>query len=250
MLIASISIFCRKRTTGASSTSAATSCDSTVAPPSSSVTSKSNSPPASDSIMSFALLPWASIWRISLSCSTITHSGESWVANLMRSAASWSVGSEAPMKSRLPRLPSTSSWYWCAVLASTMFLGSFCRSTALRSTSGSASAADKACASSSDLTAPAATAAATKPVLRSRADLAMSSAALALSLPALTSTLATPVRDDLAVSTTVSAAMGGSARGPIEGIIADPATPVNAGPQSVIRSRAPAVTTGCGDWSG
>jgi hypothetical protein len=43
--------------------------------------------------------------------------------------------------------------------------------------------------------------------LRSRAALAMSSAALALSFPALTNTLATPVKVDGAGSTRVSVAM-------------------------------------------
>ena len=204
--MASISIFCRKRTTGASSTSATTSPPSGAAA-SSSVTSKSKSAVASDSSTSLALVPWLSSSRASLSYSTMTHSGVSWVANLMRSTASWSVGSAAPMKSRLPRLPSTMSWYWLAILGSTRLRGSFCKSTAARSTSGRASDVDNVCASSSGFIAPPLTTAATKLLLRSRALLLSSSAILALSLPALTRTRATPVRVDGGDSTSVSAAI-------------------------------------------
>ena len=93
----------------------------------SSVTSNSKSPEASASIVSFVLAPVPSSALASLSCSTITHSGESCVANLIRSAASWSVGSAPPMKMRLPRLPRTTIWYCAASLASMMFFGSFLR---------------------------------------------------------------------------------------------------------------------------
>ena len=57
----------------------------------------------------------------------MTHSGDSWVANLMRSTASWSVGSAPPMNSRLPRLPSTTTWYCAASFGSMTFLGSLRR---------------------------------------------------------------------------------------------------------------------------
>ena len=206
MLIASMSIFCRKRTTGASSTSTVISAFS-GAGPSSSVTSKSKSPPASDSMTSLADALWLSICRISLSYSTITHSGVSCVANLMRSAASWSVGSAAPMNRRLPRLPSAMSWYWLAILLSSTLRGSFCKSTALRSSSGSAKAAASVCASSAGCTAPAAITEATKLVRLSLADLPRSSAAFAVSLPACTNTRATPLSELLAGSARVSAVM-------------------------------------------
>jgi hypothetical protein len=208
MLMASMSIFCRKRTTGASSTSGVTSVFS-VGPLSSSVTSKSKSELARLSSTSLALVLWLSTWRISLSYSTITHSGVNCVANLMRSTASWSVGSAAPMKRRLPRLPSTISWYWVAIFWSTRLRGSFWVSTAFRSSRGSASADDSVWARSSGFTAPALITAAMKLVLRSRAPLVSSSAVLALSLPALTSTRATPESEDCGGSTWVSAAISG-----------------------------------------
>ena len=134
----------------------------------SSVTSNSKSPDDSDSIASLVLAPVASSSLASLSCSTMTHSGESWVANLIRSAASWSVGSAPPMKRRLPRLPRTTTWYCAASLASMTFCGSFCASTAVRSSSGSASAVDSVCARSAGDTAPAAMTEATKLVRLSR----------------------------------------------------------------------------------
>ena len=81
---------------------------------------------------------WLSSIFASLSCSTMTHSGASCVANLMRSTASWSVGSAPPTKMRLPRLPSTTTWYCAASLVSMMSRGSRCTSTAVRSSSGSA----------------------------------------------------------------------------------------------------------------
>ena len=194
----------RKRTTGASSTSATTSAESGAL--ASSVTSNSKSSAVSASSVSLALLPWDSSWRASLSYSTTTHSGASWVANLMRSTASWSVGSAPPMNKRLPRRPNMTNWYCAASLASTRPLGRRSRSTAARSTSGRASEVDKVWARSNAETAPEAITAPMKLIFRSRADLARSSAALLPSLPACTNTLATPEREDSGISTRVSKA--------------------------------------------
>ena len=77
-----------------------------------------------------------------------------------------------------------------------MFRGSFCKSTALRSSSGRASAVESVCDRSEGVTAPAAITAATKVLRFSLAAFARSSAVLALSLPACTSTRATPERVD------------------------------------------------------
>ena len=192
-MIASISIFCRKRTTGASSTSLA-SCASAGWLVTSSVTSNSKSPEDSDSIASLVLAPVVSSNLVSLSCSTMTHSGESWVANLIRSAASWSVGSAPPMNRRLPRLPSTTTWYCDASFVSMTFLGSLVASIAVRSSSGNASAVDSVCARSAAETEPVPMTDATKLARFSRAERTSSSAVLGLSLPAWTSTLATPER--------------------------------------------------------
>jgi hypothetical protein len=96
------------------------------------------------------------------------------------------------MNSRLPRLPSTMTWYCAASLPSMMLRGSFCASTAFRSSSGIASALASVCDSSDGVTAPAAITDATKLLRLSLADLTRSSAVLALSLPACTSTRATP----------------------------------------------------------
>jgi hypothetical protein len=143
-----------------------------------------------------------------LSYSTITHSGDSWVANLMRSTASWSVGSAPPMNSRLPRRPSTTIWYCTASLASTMLRGSRSLSMAFRSSSGSASVVDSVCASSAADTEPWPMTAETKLTRRSFALLTSSSALFAFSLPAWTSTRATPERADCGVSTRVSTGPG------------------------------------------
>ena len=122
----------------------------------------------------------------------------------MRSTASWSVGSAPPMNKRLPRRPSISSWYCAASLGSTTPLGRRSRSTADKSSRGSASADDSVCAKSNADTAPDAITAPMKLILRSLADLARSSAALLPSLPACTSTRATPDSDDCGGSTRVS----------------------------------------------
>ena len=116
-MIASIRIFCRKRTTGASSTSlrdfgcSAAGVD-VVGDVELEVADDSDS-----SALGRAGARGSRAACASLSCSTITHSGDSWVANLMRSAASWSVGSAPPMNRRLPRLPSTTIWYCDGELA-------------------------------------------------------------------------------------------------------------------------------------
>src|SRR3990167_1775440 len=110
------------------------------------------------------------------------------------------------MNSRLPRRPSITSWYCTASLVSTMPLGRRSKSTDDRSSSGSASAVDSVWARSKGDTAPEAITAPMKLILRSLADLARSSAALLLSLPACTSTLATPEREDCGGSTSVSKA--------------------------------------------
>ena len=75
-MIASISIFCRKRTTGASSTSAATSCASAGWLSTSSVTSNSKSPDGQRLHRLVGAGALASSSLASLSCSTITHSGD------------------------------------------------------------------------------------------------------------------------------------------------------------------------------
>ena len=114
---------------------------------SSSVTSKSKSAALMASSAWLAEPDCPSMSLLSLSCSTTTHSGDSWVANLMRSLASWSVGSTQARNSRLPRLFSGSTWYCPISLASMMFLGRRCASTASRSSSGTASAEESAWAS-------------------------------------------------------------------------------------------------------
>ncbi len=118
-MIASISIFCRKRTTGASSTSEATSVASAAGAVSSSVTSNSKSAEASASSASLGAGA-GRLEQLRRACRARRSPirATSWVANLMRSTASWSVGSAPPMKRRLPRLPSTSTWYCAASLAS------------------------------------------------------------------------------------------------------------------------------------
>ena len=189
--MASISIFCRKRTTGASSTSVA-AASASGAGLASSVTSNSKSDEAMALSWSSAEAVWPSSSLASLSCSTMTHSGVSWVANLMRSMASWSVGSAPATKRRLPRLDSTSTWYWADSLLSITPLGRRCTSMAEMSSTGTARACDSVCARSVGWMAPLPTSVLTKLRFCSRAVRVRVSADLASSLPALTSTRATP----------------------------------------------------------
>ncbi len=108
------------------------------------------------------------------------------------------------MKTRLPRLPSTTIWYCDASFASMMFFGSLTASIAFRSSSGRASAVASVWASSEGETAPAPMTELTKLERFSRELRTSSSAVLALSLPALTSTLATPEREECGASARVS----------------------------------------------
>src|SRR5574337_275669 len=112
------------------------------------------------------------------------------------------------MNSRLPRRPSTASWYWVASFWSTVPRGSLAGSIAPRSSSGRASAVDSVWTRSAGWTAPAAITAETKLERRSFALRVRSSAALVLSLPALTSTRATPESIDGDGSINVSIGIG------------------------------------------
>ena len=150
MLMASISIFCRKRTTGASSTSAATSrrrrggvfladVELEVAPASDDPGSRWRWCPVRSLPHQLVVLDDHPLGR--------ELGGE-----LDALGRPWSVGGAA-MNRRLPRLPSTTSWYWPGVLGSTMFFGSFCG----RPRPGPAAAAkraDSVCARSDGGTAP------------------------------------------------------------------------------------------------
>ena len=156
-----------------------------------------------DSSVSAAVAPLAASILTSLSCSTMTHSGCNWVANLMRSMTSRSVGSAPPTNSRLPRRDRATTWYCCASFASMTFCGMRCTSIAAKSSSGSASALESVWARSNADTCPLAITALTKLVFFSCACLTRSSAVLAWSLPECTSMRATPDREDWSGSASV-----------------------------------------------
>ncbi|MCY1533682.1 hypothetical protein D9M68_690220 [compost metagenome] len=122
MLTASSSILCRKRTTGASSTSAM-AC-SLASPEVSAVTSSnSNSVPTMLLMVSAALAAAASIMRESLSYSAMTQSTPICDANLIFSAACWSDGSAVATIRRLLRLLRTTMRYAWQSFGSSRSLG-------------------------------------------------------------------------------------------------------------------------------
>ena len=198
MLKASISILCKKRTTGASSTSAVVAAVSVAI--SVALSSNSKSPPMMSSIASVAVVVLASTSLESLSNSAMTQSKPIWVENLMRSAAAWSDGSAVAMIRRLPRLLSTSTRKSVQILGSSSPLGRRWGSTASRSTRGAAKAADSVCARSAEDTAPEPTSSAMKLVLPPMALRYRSSAAFCGSLPAATRARPIPGRATVVVS--------------------------------------------------
>src|SRR5690606_2010733 len=129
--IASIRIFCRKRTTGASSTSLVS-----AAAGSSVATSKSNESSTRSLSFSVALWPGFSTSRVSLSCSTMIGSTLAWAEKRIRSRRRKSVGSDSASESLPPRLPSGTTRTSVASLRSSASPGSDDTSIAERSSSG------------------------------------------------------------------------------------------------------------------
>ena len=135
----------------------------------------------------------------------MTHSGDSCVANLIRSAASWSVGSAPPMNRRLPRLPSTTTWYCDGELGLDDVARQLGRVDRRRGRAAAARAPSTACGRGRPTRrTPAAITEATKLVRLSRELRTSSSAVFGFSLPAWTSTLATPERAECGASARVS----------------------------------------------
>ena len=130
--IASISTFCRKRTIGASSTSA---LSSSATAPSVTADSSSTSPIRSASL---SAVLWSRFWisLTSLECSTTMGSMMACCWNLTRSMAWLSVGSDSSTARRLPRLISGMTRVSASSLRSIWSRGRVLKSRLARSISG------------------------------------------------------------------------------------------------------------------
>ena len=130
--MASISTFCRKRTIGASSTSA---LSSSATAPSVTPASSSTSPIRSASL---SAVLWSRFWisLTSLECSTTIGSMMACCWNFTRSMAWWSVGSDSSTDRRLPRLISGITRVSASSLRSIWSSGSVAKSRLARSITG------------------------------------------------------------------------------------------------------------------